>query len=145
MTSGANRSDQSLPQAERENKRVALRRIPAGRRHSDDLWQAGARRIREAVVVRQRGVPTGRDPILTLALSALKSAMHTMREFSRRLSHFKRLAAAGKRIQVVDRQGKLFVFQAERPKTHLGAGKHLGKGKALLPDRTPKTEWKGNE
>jgi len=71
--------------------------------------------------------------------------MHTMREFSRRLSHFKRLAAAGKRIQVIDRQGKRFVFKAEQAKTHMGAGKRLAKGKALSAERTSKREWKGNE
>jgi hypothetical protein len=71
--------------------------------------------------------------------------MHTMREFSRRLSHFKRLASAGKRIELVDRQGKRFVFQAQRPTSYFGAGKHLSKGKPLSPDRIPAEEWKGNE
>ncbi len=71
--------------------------------------------------------------------------MHTMREFSRRLSYFKRLAVAGKRVKLVDRQGKRFLFEAERPATHMGAGKHLAAGKALGPERTPVSEWKGNE
>ncbi len=69
--------------------------------------------------------------------------MHTMRDFSRRLSYFKRLASAGKRVRVVDRQGKQFVFEAEKPSRAYGAGKHLAKGKALSPERTPHEEWKG--
>jgi hypothetical protein len=71
--------------------------------------------------------------------------MHTMREFSRRFSHFKRVAAAGKRIELVDRQGKRFVFEAERPISHLGAGKHLAKGKPLSPEPIPGEEWQGKE
>ena len=38
------------------------------------------------------------------SMSVLKYDMHTMREFSRRLSHFKRLASAGRRVELVDRQ-----------------------------------------
>jgi hypothetical protein len=68
-----------------------------------------------------------------------------MREFSRRLSHFKRLACAGRRIELVDRQGKRFIFEAERPVSHHGAGRHLAKGKPLSPERVPADEWKGNE
>jgi hypothetical protein len=75
----------------------------------------------------------------------LKYDMPTMRDFSRRLSHFKRLASAGKQVKLVDRQGKHFIFQAERPKSHMGAGKHLAKGKPLSPVRVPAEEWKGNE
>lgn len=71
--------------------------------------------------------------------------MHTMRDFSRRLSYFKRLASAGKKIRVVDRRGQHFVFEIERPKSHMGAGKHLAKGNPLSPARTPAREWKGNE
>jgi hypothetical protein len=37
-------------------------------------------------------------------MSVLKYAVHPMREFSRRLSHFKRLASAGRRVELVDRQ-----------------------------------------
>jgi hypothetical protein len=59
--------------------------------------------------------------------------------------HFKRLASAGKQIKVVDRQGKQFVFEAERPKSHMGAGKHLAKGRPLSPAAIPSREWKGNE
>ena len=75
----------------------------------------------------------------------LKSDMHTMRDFSRRLSHFKRLASAGKRVRLVDRQGKRFVFEAEKPSRAYGAGKHLAKGKPLSPERTPPEEWKSLE
>lgn len=78
-------------------------------------------------------------------LSLLKYDMVMMRDFTRRLSHFKRLAAAGKRIEVVDRQGRRFVFEADRPKGHMGSGKHLAKGHPLSPERTPADEWKGNE
>ena len=75
----------------------------------------------------------------------LKYDMVAMRDFMRRLSHFKRLAVAGKRIEVVDRQGQRFVFQAERTKGHMGAGKGLAKGRPLSPERTLAEEWKGNE
>jgi hypothetical protein len=71
--------------------------------------------------------------------------MHTMRDFSRRLSHFKRLASSGKRIELVDRQGKRFIFEAENPACAYGAGRHLAKGKPLSPERTPPEEWKGLE
>jgi hypothetical protein len=67
--------------------------------------------------------------------------MHTMRDFSRRLSHFKRLAAAGKRIHLVDRQGKRFIFEAEKPARAYGAGRHLAKGEPLSAERTPPEEW----
>ncbi len=71
--------------------------------------------------------------------------MHTVRDFSRRFAHFKRLASGGKRIELVDRQGRRFVFEAERPASHLGAGRHLAKGKPLSPERIPADEWKGTE
>jgi hypothetical protein len=71
--------------------------------------------------------------------------MYTMREFSRRLSHFKRLAFAGKRIEVVDRQGRRFLFQAENSnKSHFGAGRHLAKGEPLSAEPVSADEWKGN-
>jgi len=68
-----------------------------------------------------------------------------MREFSRRLSHFKRLASTGKRIQLVDRQGRRFIFEAEKPARAYGAGRRLAAGKPLSPERTPHDEWKGLE
>ncbi len=71
--------------------------------------------------------------------------MHTMRDFSRRLSHFKRLASAGKRVQLVDRQGRRFIFEAEKPALAYGAGRRLAKGGPLTPERTPAEEWKGLE
>jgi hypothetical protein len=71
--------------------------------------------------------------------------MNTMREFSRRLSHFKRLASAGKRIHLVDRQGKRFVFAAEKPSRAFGAGRHLATRVPLSPQRTPSEEWRGAE
>ncbi len=67
--------------------------------------------------------------------------MHTMREFARQLSHFKRLAAAGKRVELVDRQGRKFIFEAERRLSHMGAGRHLAKGKPLSPERIPADEF----
>lgn len=78
-------------------------------------------------------------------LSVLKYDMHTMRDFSRRLSHFKRLAEAGKTIQLVDRQGRRFTFAAQKPSSHMGAGKHLAQGRPLSPERTAPDEWKENE
>jgi len=68
-----------------------------------------------------------------------------MRDFTRRLAHFKRLASAGKKIRLVDRQGKRFIFEAEKPSQAYGAGRHLAKGKPLSPERTPRQEWKGLE
>ncbi len=78
-------------------------------------------------------------------LSALNYDMHTMREFSRRLSYFKRLASAGKRIELIDRQGRRFLFEARRPASHLGAGRHLAAGTPLSAERVPADEWKGSE
>jgi hypothetical protein len=71
--------------------------------------------------------------------------MHTIRDFARRLSYFKRLASAGKRIELVDGQGKRFIFEAQKPKSAYGAGKHLTAGKPLSPKRTRREEWKGLE
>jgi hypothetical protein len=69
--------------------------------------------------------------------------MTVLREFIRHFPRFKRQAEAGKAVLVVDRRGRRFVFQAEKPANALGAGKHLAKGKALSPDPVPKDEWKG--
>jgi hypothetical protein len=71
--------------------------------------------------------------------------MHTMREFSRRLSYFKRLAEAGKTIQLRDRQGRQFTFAASQPVSHMGAGKHMAAGEPLSPERTPPDEWNESE
>lgn len=71
--------------------------------------------------------------------------MPTMRDFSRRLAEFKRMAAAGQRVRIVDRQGKKFIFEALKPSRAYGAGKHLAKGKALSPERIPPGEWKDME
>lgn len=71
--------------------------------------------------------------------------MHTMREFARRLSYFKRLAEAGKTIQLKDRQGRHFTFAARKPVSHLGAGKHLAADKPVTPERTPPSEWNENQ
>lgn len=78
-----------------------------------------------------------------MPLSALKYDMHTMREFTRRLAHFKQLASAGKRVRLVDRKGQRFIFEAEKPLYAYGAGKHLAKGEPLSAQRTPPEEWKG--
>ncbi len=77
-------------------------------------------------------------------MAALKSDMITMREFSRRLAHFKRLAAAGKTVRLVDRQGKQFTFQCEKPTRCFGAARSLAAGPPLGPDPVPRAEWKGN-
>ena len=67
--------------------------------------------------------------------------MHTMREFSRHLSRFKRLAQAGKTIRLVDRQGKHFKFEAEKPRRAFGAGRDL-KGKPLSAEPIARDEFK---
>ena len=69
--------------------------------------------------------------------------MHTMREFSRRLSHFKRMAESGKTITLKDRQGKRFTFRADKPRGFLGAGKDL-KAKPLPPIRIGPEEFGDN-
>ena len=53
-------------------------------------------------------------------------------------------AADGEEI-LVTRFGKPYVriLPAERPRTFLGAGKHLGMKKPLSPDPIPASEWKG--
>jgi hypothetical protein len=51
--------------------------------------------------------------------------MHTMREFSRRLSHFKKLAESGKTVRIRDRQGKRFTFKADKPQCIVGSAKDL--------------------
>jgi hypothetical protein len=79
-------------------------------------------------------------------VSVLKNDMQTvMREFTRRLPEFKRMAAAGKRIRIIDRQGRRFVFEAEKRHRAYGAGRHLAKGQPLSAERTPIREWKGLE
>jgi hypothetical protein len=76
-------------------------------------------------------------------LAVLKYDMNTMRDFSRRLSHFKRLAETGKTIRLVDRQGRRFRFQAEKGRRSQGSAKHLALGKPLGPEPVPKKEWGG--
>jgi len=66
-----------------------------------------------------------------------------MREFARHLSHFKRLAESGKTVRLVDRQGKRFTFQADKPRRAFGAGRDL-KGKALSPEPIERAEFHGN-
>lgn len=53
-------------------------------------------------------------------------------------------AAAGEDI-VVTRFGKPYVriVPAERPRSFLGAGKHLGLTEPVSPDRIPDAEWRG--
>jgi len=58
-----------------------------------------------------------------------------MREFSRRLSHFKRLAESGKTVRIRDRQGKRFTFKADKPKTVVGAGRDLKSPAGPLTDK----------
>jgi hypothetical protein len=65
------------------------------------------------------------------------------RDFLRRFAHYKRQAEAGKVVRLRDRQGRTFLFQAEKPARHMGAAKHMFKGKLLSPARVPKEEWKG--
>lgn len=70
--------------------------------------------------------------------------MHTMRDFSRRLSHFKPLGSAGKRIELVDRQVRRFMCQS-RAAGRLNGGIPLAKGKPLSPESIPAGEWKGGK
>ena len=77
-------------------------------------------------------------------MADLKYDMNAIaRDFIRRFSHYKRQAEAGKVVRLVDRQGRKFLFQAEKPARHLGAAKHMSKGKLLSPAQIPKEEWKG--
>lgn len=80
-----------------------------------------------------------------ITMTVLKYDMNTMREFSRRISHFKKLAESGKTVELVDRQGRHFTFAARKPSSHMGAGKHLATRTPLTPERTPEDEWQGNE
>ena len=70
--------------------------------------------------------------------------MTVLREFIRDFPRFKRQAESGKTVVLVDRQGRRFLFHAEKAASHLGAGKHLAKGKPLSPAPVPKDEWRGN-
>ena len=53
-------------------------------------------------------------------------------------------AAGGEEI-LVTRFGKPYVriLPAKRPRSFMGAGKHLGMKKPLSPDPIPASEWKG--
>ena len=53
-------------------------------------------------------------------------------------------AAGGEEI-LVTRFGKPYVriIPATRPRTFLGAGRHLGQKKPVSPEPIPSTEWKG--
>lgn len=67
-----------------------------------------------------------------------------VREFLRNFPRFKRQAEAGKDVFLKDRQGRRFMFAAEKPATFVGAGKHLAKGSALSPEPIPQAEWDRN-
>lgn len=51
---------------------------------------------------------------------------------------------SGIRVRLMDRRGKRFIVQADRPVSHMGAGKHLAKSKPLSPERIPSDEWESN-
>lgn len=53
-------------------------------------------------------------------------------------------AAEGEDI-LVTRRGKPYVriSPAKRPRSFLGAGRHLGQKKAVTPEPIPSDEWKG--
>ena len=63
-------------------------------------------------------------------------------KFLRQFPRYRELAERGQRVDLVDRRGKRFVFAAEKPRTFLGAGKHLFKGKLVSPEPVPRSEWK---
>jgi hypothetical protein len=70
--------------------------------------------------------------------------MTYLRQFIRQFPRFKQEAEGGKVVVLTDRQGRRFLFQAERPKRLLGSASRLAKGKPLSPEPVPKSEWKGN-
>jgi hypothetical protein len=70
--------------------------------------------------------------------------MTVLRQFIRHFPRFKREAEAGKTLVLVDRQGRRFLFHAEKPEQLLGSAARLAKGKPLSPAPVPKAEWKGN-
>lgn len=70
--------------------------------------------------------------------------MTVLREFIRHFPRFKRQAEAGKTVVLVDRQGRRFLFRAERPARSSGSARHLSAGDALSPEPTPREEWKEN-
>jgi predicted protein tyrosine phosphatase len=65
------------------------------------------------------------------------------RTFLRRFAQYKRTAEAGKTITVIDRRGRRFLFQAEKPRRLHGAAAHMSDGMAVSPDPIPASEWKG--
>lgn len=65
------------------------------------------------------------------------------RTFLRRFAQYKRTAEAGKAITVVDRHGRRFVFQAEKPGRLQGAAADMSDGRAVSPDPVPTSEWRG--
>ena len=66
-----------------------------------------------------------------------------LRKFLRHFPRYCDLAERGQRLDLVDRKGKRFVFVAEKPRSFVGAGKHLSKGKLVSPEPVPRSEWKG--
>jgi len=49
----------------------------------------------------------------------------------------------GAPVQLVDRDGRRFVFKLDKKSGHSGAGKDLSKGIPLSPAPVAKSEWKG--
>ena len=76
-------------------------------------------------------------------MSGLNYDMVIVRDFIRRFSWYKHTAESGKAVRVVDRQGRRFVFMAERPKKLRGAASGLSNGVPISPDPIPVEEWKG--
>lgn len=70
--------------------------------------------------------------------------MTVLRQFIRDFPRFKRQAEAGKTLVLVDRQGRRFLFHAEKPARLLGSAKRLAKGEPLSAEPVPRSEWNGN-
>jgi hypothetical protein len=66
-----------------------------------------------------------------------------LRKFLKHFQRYRDLAESGAAIEVQGRDGKRFVFVAQKPRRAFGAGKHLAQGKPLFPEPTPRSEWGG--
>ena len=85
------------------------------------------------------------SPLTATRVSVTMSDMKTIsvRTFERDPS-YKARAAGGESFLVTLRGRPHFrVLPPEQPETHLGAGRHLAKGKPVSPEPIPASEWKG--
>jgi antitoxin (DNA-binding transcriptional repressor) of toxin-antitoxin stability system len=78
-------------------------------------------------------------PQKTVILTDMKTI--TVRALARDPA-FGRRANAGESFLVTHRGRPFFrILPPERPISHVGAGRHLAKGKAVSPDPIPASEW----